>query len=82
MPYESLLVGACDRVPEADGIVVAPTGERPAIRTERYAIDRPRVPFERVFVCACDRVPQADGAPAPTGERPAVRTERYAVDII
>ena len=81
MPYESLLVGACDGIPQSDGIVpnecTTPASERSPIRTERYAQNKLRMPFESVLVDAIERIPEADGTvPAPTGERPPVRTER------
>ena len=77
MSFDSVLLCACEGIPQTDGIVKTLADERPTIRTEGYASDLRRVPFERVFVCACDGIPQTNGrVPAPTSKRPAVRTER------
>ena len=72
---------ASERIPEPDGMVHAPTSERPAIRAEGYAIHHPRMPFEDLFVGACNRIPQEDGiVRTPAGKRPPIRTERYVAD--
>ena len=45
MPFERVFVGACDGIPQTDGIVLSrkgsttPASERSPIRAERYAID-------------------------------------------
>ena len=82
MSFDSVLLCACEGIPQTDGIVKTLADERPTIRTEGYAIDLPRVPFERVFVCACDGIPQPYSRAAPTSERPPIRTEGYATDRI
>ena len=80
MPFERVFVGACDRIPQTDGIVLSnesttPASERSPIRTELYAIYRTCM-YESLLVGACDRDPEADGAPDLADERPTIRTER------
>ena len=66
MPFERVFVGACDGIPQTDGIVLStesttPASERSPIRTERYAIYRTCMPFESLLESACDGIPQPDG---------------------
>ena len=63
VPFDSVLLCACDGIPQTNGIVPAHTGERPAIRTECYAIDRIRMPGEQsdFGTGACIVEPNTDG---------------------
>ena len=68
-----------------NGAVAAPTGDRPSIRTERYASDPIRMPLEGLLVGASHRIPQVNGyvgvvVVGPDSDRSAIRTIRYAID--
>ena len=60
MPFESLPVFACDRIPKENDSANTPTGERTPIRTERYVTD-PSILLECLHLCACNRIPETDG---------------------
>ena len=82
---EGLLPRSRCNIPQTDGVIPTPTGERCPIRTECNAIDRARVFGEGLLQCPRCNIPQTEGVIptcSRTSEGLSIRAERNAPDLV